>query len=418
MPVRGRGRLAMRWPAVAVAAAVCAAATGPAGADPRQAPPKADEPAPPPKEMAAGNESRFRVYGFVRLDAIFDDSRPDSFQSPLFILSEGPGGAPKDAGNFTLHPRLTRLGLDYSGPTLEALGGAALSGRIEMDFQNGGRESRGIPRYRHLFLKLAWAESSLLAGQTSDVISPLFPTVNSDTLMWNAGNLGDRRAQVRYAYEPKGDGVRASWTLGLGLTGAVDTKDLDNDGVRDGEASSLPHVQARAALSMPIGSEGKRFEVGISGHAASEETTTAIAGETEFDSSSLGLDVRVPFASRFTFQGEAWQGENLSDFRGGVAQGVNTATGEEIESRGAWVELGFQATPLYALYAGVTRDDPEDGDLGTGGRIRNGASYLVNRLKFGKVLTVGLDYLRWTTEYKGRAKGEDNRFNAYVIYDF
>ncbi len=411
-----RGRRRARWWVVAALLGLCRIA-GPAVAYPLPADPPPEPPA-PAKEMAAGSESRLRFYGFARLDGIVDDSRPDAFQTPFFILSEDSRATPRDAGNFTLHPRLTRLGLDVAGPALPPLGGAALTGRIEVDFQNGGRESRGVPRFRHLFLKLAWGDNSLLAGQTSDIVSPLFPTVNSDTLMWNAGNLGDRRAQLRFAHEPKGDGVRASWAVGLGLTGAVDSKDLDNDGVRDGEASSRPHFQGRVGISVPVGGEDRRLEIGLSGHLAREETTRPVGRETEFDGSSLGLDFRLPVGPRLTLQGEAWRGENLSDVRGGIAQGVNATTGEEIESEGGWIEVGLQATPRYAVYAGVTRDDPEEGDLAAQGRTRNGAWYLVNRFKPARAFTVGLDYLDWTTEYLGLARGEDNRFNVYLIYDF
>lgn len=370
---------------------------------------------PPPREVAVG-ESRLRFYGFARLDGIVDDSRPDSFQSPLFILSEDPRATPKDAENLTLHPRLTRVGMDFAGPRVEGLGGAALSGRIEIDFQNGGRESRAVPRYRHVFLKLAWQEASLLAGQTADVISPLFPTVNNDTLMWNAGNLGDRRAQVRFSYEPKGDGVRTSWAAGLGLTGAVDSQDLDGDGVRDGEAAAVPNLQARFGVSIPLGGPERRLEAGISGHAAREETTRPVAGATRFDSSSLGIDFRWPLSPRLLLQGEAWQGENLGDFRGGIAQDVGPA-GQEIESRGGWLEVGIPG-PRYSLYVGGTRDDPRDEDVPALGRTRNGAWYLVQRFKPAKAFTLGLDLLDWTTEYKGLADGEDHRLNLYLIYDF
>jgi hypothetical protein len=374
----------------------------------------ASSPPPPAKEIGVG-ESRLRFYGFMRLDAISDDSRPDSFQSPLFILSEDPRATPRNEANFTLHPRLTRLGMDFSGPNVAGLGGAALSGRLEIDFQNGGRESRAIPRYRHAFLKLAWQDASLLAGQTSDVISPLFPSVNNDTLMWNAGNLGDRRAQVRFAYEPARDGIRTSWTVGLGLTGAVDAQDLDGDGVRDGEASALPHVQARFGISVPAAPD-RRFEAGISGHLAKEKTSKPVAGATELDSRSLGLDFRLPVAARLLLQGEAWRGKNLSDFRGGIAQDI-TLSGEEVESQGGWLEVGVPG-PRYSVYVGITRDDPRNADIAPQGRTRNGAWYLVQRFKPAKILTFGLDYLDWTTQYRGLADGEDHRINLYLIYEF
>ena len=105
-------------------------------------------------------------------------------------------------------PRLTRLGIDWSGPQIAKLGNAKLIGKLETDFQNGGTESRQIIRIRHAYVRLDWERFSMLAGQTWDLVSPLFPTVNGDTLQWNAGNVGDRRPQLRVSSRPDELGAR------------------------------------------------------------------------------------------------------------------------------------------------------------------------------------------------------------------
>jgi hypothetical protein len=86
------------------------------------------------------------VYGQIRADVIYDDSRPDAAQTPTFIRSEAPGE--EDRSSFTMHPRLSRLGVNFQGPVLDRLAAAVVSGKLELDFQNGGRESRATPRYR------------------------------------------------------------------------------------------------------------------------------------------------------------------------------------------------------------------------------------------------------------------------------
>ena len=376
----------------------------------------ADEPEEPearPRELRFGN-SAFSFYGFARLDAIYEDSRTDSIQSPTFVRTEDPSAGPEDEDRLTLHPRLTRFGVDLAGPVLESLGDARLAGKLEIDFQNGGRESRAVPRYRHAYLSLSWERSTLLAGQTWDLISPLFPEVNADTLMWNAGNLGDRRAQVRYTLRPAGAGV--SLAAALGLTGAVDEKDLDGDGVRDGEAAALPNLQARVGWGRPLGAG--RLEVGAWGHVAREEVATPVAGETELDSSSAGVDWSVPVGAALTLRGELWSGENLSDFRGGIGQGVNRARGREIASRGGWAELGWKPGGRYSLYGGATVDDPDDDDLAAGDRAENRTWYLAQRLDFPPGFRVGLDFIHWTTEYVGLEAGEANRLDLYAVYTF
>ncbi len=360
-----------------------------------------------PKEIEVG-DSRLGFYGFVRLDAIYDDSRSSAIQTPTFIPAEDPAlGTGDSDASFNFHPRLTRFGMSYDGPELGA-SGAKLSGKIEIDFQNGGRESRQVIRMRHGYLQLDWGKTSLLAGQTWDLVSPLYPTVNSDTLMWNAGNLGDRRPQVRVRVAGE---TGFSFEGGIGVSGAISPTDLDGDGVRDGDDAAVPNFQTR------LGYAGESWELGLSGHFGREETTTEIAGEDRFDSSSVSLDFKGE-AGRLTVLGELWSGENLDDFRGGIGQGVNAATGEEIASEGGWLELGLELSRIYSLHVGYTIDDPDDGDVPAGGRIKNEAWYLVQRFRFGRPFLLGFDYLYWTTEHQGLADGTDNRFNLYLVYTF
>ena len=389
-----------------------AAATAPAA--PPSSSAAAASPAPqnaPPDRLAVrteGNQSEVSFYGFVRVDAIFDDSRPSAFQTPTFIRSEGPDM--ENRSNFAFHPRLTRMGLNYRGLLLDGLGGSRITGKIETDFQNGGRESRAVARYRHAYLQLGWEDSSLLVGQTWDIISPLYPTVNADTLMWNAGNLGDRRVQMRYTYEPQ---TGLSLRAGLGLTGAVDNQDVDGNGVRDGEASTLPNLQGRIGYH----SSGGTVRAGLWGHYAQLETDALFGGVKDFDSYSFGGDYEFRFHPAVSLKGELWTGSNLSDFRGGIGQSFNTVTGEEIGSRGGWVELGLRAS-RYSFSTGYTIDDPENGDLLDGSRTKNRAWYVTNQFRLAPPVLLGLDYLYWKTNFKGREGGIDNRVNLYLIYNF
>lgn len=381
----------------------------PAPPQPAATPPPAAPPA-PPQQVRAG-ESTVAFYGFVRVDAIYDDSRPSAFQTPLFILSEDPRTGLRNNENLTLHPRLTRFGMNYNGPPVARLRDADITGKIEIDFQNGGRESRAISRFRHAYLQLSKKQHSFLLGQTSDVISPLFPNANADTLMWNAGNVGDRRPQIRYRYKSN----LVTFESAAGLTGAVDDLDLDADGVRDGEASALPNLQAR------LGFDSRRkdlWSIGLWGMRGWQETSRAFGGERTFVSSGIGADYKVALGKRARLQGEAWTGEGLSDFRGGIGQSINTGTGDTISSRGGWLELGVDTTPWSGLYLGYTVDDPDDADVPANGRTKNDAWYVTNRFRFGAPFQIGIEYLRWKTRYRGLAVGLDNRFDVYAIYNF
>lgn len=402
-----------KMPAVRMRAvcAVCAILAWAAAAEAAHAAPQT--PAPPVAE-GPPEASRLQFYGFIREDLILDDSRPDSAQSPLFILSEP---AHADASRtYTVHPRLTRLGMNLSGPALEPLGGARLSGKLEMDFQNGGRDSRAIPRYRHAYMLLDWTSTSVLIGQTFDVISPLFPSVNADTLMWNAGNLGDRRPQVRATHQRAAG--RAGWSIAAaaGLTGAVDQQDLDGDGIRDGEAAPMPSVQTRIGVTWPAGA--RRLAAGVWAHGSRQTVAGAVAGETRFASHAVGVDLELPLGTRGVVRGELWTGRNLPDIRGGIGQGINRGTGQEIGSRGGWFEIGGELSTRYAVFAGYSLDSPNADEVPAGGRTQNGAWFLASRFTVGRPFAVGVDYLRWRTEYRGLPAGTDNRINAYAIYNF
>ncbi len=382
-------------------------------------------------EIIAGS-SKFKIYGFLRLDAIYDDSRPNNTQTIGFILSEDPdapssfGAGGKNRGDFTMDPRLTRFGIDFDGPVVSSLDDAKLTGKLEIDFYNNGlegqSESRSAIRMRHAYLKMSWTDTSILAGQTNDVISPIFPAVNPDFNMWNAGNLGDRRPQLRGEYTPMIDDATLINQAEIGLTGADDNSDLDAPGTygagyRDGETSGYPTLQGRVAYRYPTAAK-QPLETGIWADYAWENPDTEFAGKRRFRSYAVGMDYTIPLQENVVWlKGELWTGANVDDVRGGIFQGINTVTGEEIGSKGGWAELDVKAADHYVLAVGYSRDDPDNVDLNQGGRSANKIWYIANTFPFPPV-EFGIHYLHWVTEYIGFGDGTDNRIQAYVSYAF
>jgi hypothetical protein len=366
-----------------------------------------------------GSENRFKLYGFLRLDVDYDSQRASNDQTPLFITSADPRIGTPRAEDFSMHPRLSRFGINYTGPRIAALGDSKLSGNLEIDFENGGSESRQIIRIRHGYLKMDWDNHvSILAGQTWDVVSPLFPTVNNDTLMWNAGNVGDRRPQFRATWEPKIGQSQWSFSGAAGLMGAVDSQDLDNNGYRDGEESGRPNMQARIGYAHSSWVKDQRASLGVSGFYGWLDTSRPIAGRVNFHSQLANIDYTLPISNRLSLRGEGWWGRNLSDVRGGAGQGINPTNGREIRGRGGWSELGLKISRYWSFHPGFTTDDPVDADIPTGGRARNRAYYFGNRITPGGNLLLGFDYLRWLTDYKGFLPGESNRINIFLQYNF
>lgn len=349
------------------------------------------------------SKEKVTVYGQIRADMIHDSNQPNSAQTPQWIKSNG--GPAND--QFSLHPRLTRIGLDYAAGT-EVMKGYDVKGKIEFDFQNGGSESRQTPRARLLYFTLTKGKDSWLFGQGWDLISPLFPSPNDDTLMWNAGNLGDRRPQIRYTRNEPG----FNFAVAAGLTGAIDAKDLDNNGVRDGEDAGTPHFQGRIGVVNPT------FNAGFWGFHATEKVSTAVAGKTKFTSQGFGIDASWKITPTTELRGEWFSGENLSDFRGGIGQGINTTTGAAIDAEGYWFELGHMITPKHRIAVGYSEDDPDNADIPTGGRTKNFAWWIHNRITLGNNLDLGINFLDWRTNFNGSASGRDKRWNIYVSRKF
>ncbi len=373
-----------------------------------------------------GKGSMLQLYGFLRTDVQYDDSRFNDPQIPGYVQSEDPTapasvGAMEDDSEFAVHARLTRLGLNLDGPAIDGLGAPDLTGNVEIDFYNIGlndNDSRSAIRMRRAFLNLDWGDWSLLAGQEWDVVSPLYPAVNHDLVMWGAGNLGDRRPQVRVQYDHALGPGNLTVTGGIGLSGAVDSPTVEG-GLRAGENSGEPMVAARVGYSGKTKSGGA-YQIGVSGHSSSEDFDPDGAGalpEQDFDSSSISVDFKAPLhRDRWSVLGEWFSGKNLDDVRGGIFQGVNS-TGGEIDSEGGWVELVFQATPNCSLHAGYSMDDPEDSDLDPDARSENDVAYLAARMKWG-VFQAGVEYLNWTTKYVGLDDGDANRVQIYLAYYF
>ena len=140
-------------------------------------------------------------------------------------------------------------------------------GLIEVDFYGGGDENKNLPMMRHAYMNLDWPEEqfSVLAGQTFDVISPLWmPTLNY-TVGWWQGNIGYRRPQLRLTkgFELAKDvefKLEAAATRDIGRANSFTASYSDT-----GQDSSIPGLQGRASLTFP-GFNSKPTTIGVSGH--------------------------------------------------------------------------------------------------------------------------------------------------------
>jgi hypothetical protein len=372
-----------------------------------------EKPAAPAQEAAKPSGGfEIKSYGYIKLDASYNDSRLTNGNYATYVASEG---TIDNDDTFNMTPRQSRLGVDISAPDVS---GFKTKAKVEVDFYGDGsaaHENKAEPMLRHAFLETTKGGFSFLAGQTSDVISPLSPSTLNYTVGWGAGNIGYRRAQARISYNKTFDEFTGVLTqFAVSRTTGLTNEDLDGNSVNDGDDSGFPTVQGRVALTTK-GLAGKKNVIGISGHYGQEEVDWAGA-ETDLDSWSGNIDFVIPLSERFTLSGEAFTGKNLDDYFGGILQGVNTTTRNEISTKGMWSQINFTFNKDWQYNAGFGIDDPDTDDINIGNRDKNSFYFVNTMFKVLPMLTIGFEYSYWETEYKGSADGTANRFQTSAIF--
>jgi len=356
------------------------------------------------------------LYGYVKLDASYDTHETVTGNFTLYVQPEGRRG---DDDEFNITARQTRVGMRIRGPDVN---GVKTSGVVEGDFYGAGgaSENRADFRMRHAFLQLDWPEErfSILAGQTWDVISPLYPDTLNFTINWGVGNIGHRHPQVRLTKEWW---LNEAKTVNLLVQGAV-SRSIDRASITQtdtGADSGQPTLQGRTALTFPL-VDGRPTTVGFWGLWGREEFDVNAGGDAEtFDSYVAGMDLAVTVARWLTIKAEIWSGQALDTYFGGIVQGMDANRRDALGACGGWLAAAF--TPIekwtFNLGAGIDALDGTDSTVA--------ANRVQNQMVFGNVMyainpktTVGLEISHWRTTYEGLATGDALRLQGSIIYKF
>ncbi len=342
-----------------------------------------------------------QLYGYVKADASWDSSRVNAGDYILWVDQDG-----DDDDEFNLTARQTRLGLRIKGPEEDGL---KTSGLVEGDFYGSGAENKPTFMMRHAYMTLDWPDDhfSILAGQTSDIISPLWPDTLNYTVDWDSGNIGYRHPQIRLTKE-----MPLSDDLNLSLAGGISRTIGDSFLPESGEDSGFPTLQGRVGLTFPFFAY-KPTTVGFSGHWGEEEY-----GSKDVDSWSLNVDVTQPVNEWLAIRGEAYCGSNLDDYFGGIGQGVNPVTLSGIGDKGGWVAATIGPCDKWAFNTGVGIDDPDNGDLNADARTLNRSIFTNAIYSVNSNTKVGVELSEWRTEYKGGGDADDLRLQTSFIYSF
>ncbi len=364
----------------------------------------------------AWTKGDFRIvpYGILWFNMSWESERSSAGDYTLYVISREQNG--KDA--FHVSARATRLGIDLTGPQIPLFGCANSGGKVEIDFFGvfSGTENKPSVLLRHAYWEVKDDRFRLLGGQTWDVISPLYPGTLMYSVGWGGGNIGYRRAQLRYErYIPLTNAAKLTWQAAM-------TVDLFTELTANPEHAGWPVFQTRVAVTLGGDQTGwLPITFGTSGHIGEQRFLFEQDDASDDEVArtwSLNVDVRVPITDWMGFQGEFFTGENLGTFLGGIIQGINPNTGSPIRSTGGWGEVWFDWTPRWHSHLGYSIDDPVDRDVANGGRIYNHMIFANISYDVTDRFLMGFEYTSWRTLYEGVAPGESDRFEFVAKYGF
>ncbi len=332
--------------------------------------------------------------------------------------------------------RQTRFNWSVTGPAV--MGGATPKAVLEIDWVQGfGGGNQGevhlLPRMRLAYSELNWGADRLIFGQNYDLTAALGPVTLAHLgapYTLSAGAMAFRRPGVFYYHtfgdlkDPKSGKVefsaevgRSQWsdaaaTYGAGvcagnISSGVAPPAGSIAGVCAGEASGLPHVQARLAYA-----QGANFSAFIAG--AWQRVDRSGYGNVTPD------NARPPLSDMDTVGGEAgfkaaygpvnlaaagYYGKNLSPLYGGFGT-LMWPTAGDVHEYGIWGQLGVNLTKELSAYYFLGVDRINDNDIMNSAHVANNGFSANRNVSWNAMLqyrdggyALGLEWLQARANY-------------------
>jgi hypothetical protein len=285
-----------------------------------------------------------------------------------------------------IEARDSRIGVNSKmGDTVSAqiefdLYGAAMSGTFtddngdEVDVALSPASNKASLLLRHAYAKVDLGSGlSLLVGQTWDVFAPGLPSVLNYGWLWNGGNAGYRRPQVRFEHEAE---------CGI-VTRIAAARAVDN------EISASADLQGRLAYEYK--EDGKAFTLGVSGVQGSVDE------DKNVERLGTAVDLVLDFGT-FYVKGEfiPW-GSNLKPYLAGV--------GQDTVTHGGWAMIGVKLSDKARLNIGWSTDDPANDELpalvaaGDSNILRNTVAFINLECSINSNTTIGTEVASFVTRY-------------------
>jgi len=327
--------------------------------------------------LVTGTHNDLSFYGFLKLDATYQDDDVNSKTAPRFAVDEGNEGTNLTA----MH---SRFGLKWAGPQMNY--GYKVGGVFEIDLFDGDSNNQMDLRTRLAAFTLSNGTSTYMFGQHWDLFSPLnVMTLATNGNFWQTGNLGFRRAQARYTYQGE------KWSF----AGSV------NDPSTGGGTSDVdsPLLQGRVGFNW----EGAKF--GLSGTWGQDETTVPT---TDADIYGISADAVIPIGDKMKIQGEAATGENLGVYLSRAK--VNASTEEEQEVVSAWGQFIYSGDNWNWWVGGAMEqvDDTSAGDINDTYAVFGGLQWKLKSVAAGiNPILIGAEVTSFSSEKDGSGDEPD-----------
>jgi len=358
---------------------------------------------------------KVQLYGFVKLDAFYDNT--EVYQGDWMLFARPEGTIQSETNVFSMNARASRMGLKFTGPALTPKIG--LNALLEMDFSGGFPNSSSAARQPQLRLRHAWVELNhavweLRLGQDWGLITGPFPNTTDAVVGAAKGNLWMAYSQAKLTL--KHDPLKLAVSVNRPMSGNVKYDSFtggDLDIVDDGERSGQPWLMGRVWYS------SKMLTASVSGHYGQESIADLSAKTHEVTTYSANADVILNLG-KLSLTGRVFSGENLNTFFGGIVQGyvTDSTSVTNIAAQGGWAQAVFQVDPNWALTAGAGLDDPDDTHLASGARSRNFWKYGCLTWKPAGELAFMFEVNHLTTDYIAKDSGSNLRVQFTTTYTF
>jgi hypothetical protein len=140
------------------------------------------------------------IGGYTKLEMYWDSTQVGKNLNTPVLRYNAP--IPGHTGRFNATAQSSRFNLKIKGPKLW---GANTSGYIEVDFDQQGDTNQSasnsyVPRMRHAFFRMNWAQTEILMGQYWGMFCNFYPETVQDGPFQNHGQATQRIAQARVTF--------------------------------------------------------------------------------------------------------------------------------------------------------------------------------------------------------------------------